>query len=57
MTPIIENGVLRNYCTVRIPPETRIRPDWKWKPRGFGVVSIGPTNFYLKGGSKTPEKS
>src|SRR5437016_2691651 len=56
-TPIIENGVLRNYLhSAYTARKLGSRPTGNGSRAGSGVVSIGPTNFYLKGGSQTPEE-
>src|SRR5438128_2454407 len=56
MTPIIENGVLRNYLhSAYTARKLGSRPTGNGSRAGSGVVSVGPTNFYLKGGSQTPE--
>jgi PmbA protein len=57
MTPIIENGVLRNYLhSAYTARKLASRPTGNGSRAGSGVVSIGPTNFYLKGGAQTPEE-
>jgi len=56
-TPIIENGVLRNYLhSAYTARKLGSRPTGNGSRAGSGVVSIGPTNFYLKGGSLSPEE-
>jgi PmbA protein len=57
MTPIIENGVLRNYLhSAYTARKLGSRPTGNGSRAGSGVVTIGPTNFYLKGGPHTPEE-
>jgi PmbA protein len=57
MTPIIENGVLRNYLhssyTAR---KLGAKPTGNGSRAASGVVTIGPTNFYLQGGASSPEE-
>lgn len=56
-TPIIENGILRNYLhTAYTARKLGARPTGNGSRTASGVVTIGPTNFYLKGGSHTPEE-
>jgi len=56
-TPIIENGVLRNYLhSAYTARKLGSRPTGNGSRSGSGVVSIGPTNFYLKGGSFSAEE-
>lgn len=57
ITPIIENGVLRNYLhSAYTARKLGTRPTGNGSRAGSGVVTIGPTNFYLKGGSYSPEE-
>lgn len=57
MTPIIEEGILRNYLhssyTAR---KLNARPTGNGSRTGSGSVSVGPTNFYLKPGTSSPEE-
>jgi PmbA protein len=56
-TPIIENGVLRNYLhSAYTARKLGSRPTGNGSRAGSGVVTIGPTNFYLKGGTYSPEE-
>ena len=56
-TPIIENGVLRNYLhSAYTARKLRSRPTGNGARTGAGSVSVGPTNFYLKPGEQTPEE-
>jgi PmbA protein len=56
-TPIIENGVLRNYLhSAYTARKLGARPTGNGSRAASGVVTIGPTNFYLKGGSYSPEE-
>ncbi len=56
-TPIIENGVLRNYLhSAYTARKLRTRPTGNGSRAASGVVTIGPTNFYLKAGSYSPEE-
>src|SRR3979409_748759 len=57
LTPIIENGVLRNYLhSAYTARKLGSQPNGKGSPAASGVVTIGPTNFYLKAGNHTPEE-
>src|SRR6202008_640325 len=57
MTPIIENGVLRNYLhSAYTARKLASKPTGNGSRAASGVVTIGPTNFYLKAGSHTPEE-
>jgi PmbA protein len=56
-TPIIENGVLRNYLhSAYTARKLGARPTGNGSRAGSGVVTIGPTNFYLQGGPYAPEE-
>lgn len=56
-TPIIEAGILRNYLhSAYTARKLGSRPTGNGSRAASGVVSIGPTNFYLKGGGHTPEE-
>ena len=56
-TPIIENGILRNYLhSAYTARKLRSRPTGNGSRAGSGVVTVGPTNFYLKAGAYTPEE-
>ena len=56
-TPIIENGVLRNYLhSAYTARKLRSKPTGNGSRAASGVVTIGPTNFYLKGGTHQPEE-
>jgi PmbA protein len=56
-TPIIEQGVLRNYLhSAYTARKLSSRPTGNGSRAASGVVTIGPTNFYLKGGSYSAEE-
>src|ERR1051326_6485146 len=56
-TPIIENGVLRNYLqSAYTARKLGAKPTGNGSRAASGVVTIGPTNFYLKAGSYSPEE-
>jgi PmbA protein len=56
-TPIIENGVLRNYLhTAYTARKLQSRPTGNGSRATSGTVTIGPTNFYLKPGQYGPEE-
>ncbi len=56
-TPIIENGVLRNYLhSAYTARKLGTLPTGNGSRAASGVVTIGPTNFYLKAGSASPEE-
>jgi len=56
-TPIIENGVLRNYLhSAYTARKLGSKPTGNGSRAASGVVTIGPTNFYLKAGTHTPEE-
>src|SRR5215471_6406428 len=56
-TPIIESGVLKNYLhTAYTARKLQSEPTGNGSRAASGVVTIGPTNFYLKGGAYTPEQ-
>jgi len=57
LTPIIENGVLRNYLhSAYTARKLGGRPTGNGSRAASGVVTIGPTNFYLKAGQYTPDE-
>src|SRR5207237_3604587 len=57
LTPIIENGVLRNYLhSAYTARKLNSHPTGNGSRAASGVVTIGPTNFYLKPGEYTPEE-
>jgi len=57
MTPIIEQGTLRNYLhSAYTARKLAARPTGNGSRAATGVVTIGPTNFYLKAGPHTPEE-
>jgi PmbA protein len=54
-TPIIENGVLRNYLhSAYSARKLRARPTGNGSRTATGSISVGPTNFYLKPGEHDP---
>jgi PmbA protein len=56
-TAIIENGVLKNYLhSAYTARKLSARPTGNGSRAASGVVTIGPTNFYLKAGQYTPEE-
>jgi len=56
-TPIIEKGVLEHYLhTAYTARKLGAKPTGNGSRAASGVVTIGPTNFYLKSGSATPEE-
>jgi PmbA protein len=56
-TPIIENGLLRNYLhSAYTARKLGTHPTGNGSRAGSGVVTVGPTNFYLKGGAHSPEE-
>ncbi|HLH29571.1 MAG TPA: TldD/PmbA family protein [Terriglobia bacterium] len=56
-TAIIENGVLRNYLhTAYTARKLGAKPTGSGSRAASGVVTIGPTNFYLKAGPHSPEE-
>ena len=56
-TPIIENGVLRNYLhSAYSARKLGSKPTGNGSRGGSGSVMIGPTNFYLKPGAYSPEE-
>jgi PmbA protein len=57
VTPIIENGILRNYLhSAYTARKLGSKPTGNGTRAASGVVTIGPTNFYLKGGGYTTEE-
>src|SRR5207249_7349456 len=56
-TPIIENGVLRNYLhSTYTARKLGAKPTGNGSRAASGVVTVGPTNFYLQAGKYTPEE-
>ncbi len=56
MTPIIENGILRNYLhSAYTARKLGARPTGNGSRVASGAVTIGPTNFYLEGGKYSPQ--
>jgi PmbA protein len=56
-TAIIENGVLKNYLhSAYTARKLGSQPTGNGSRAASGVVTIGPTNFYLKGGAHSPEE-
>jgi PmbA protein len=56
-TPIIEKGILRNYLhSAYTARKLGTRPTGNGSRAGSGVVTIGPTNFYLKAGTHSPDE-
>jgi PmbA protein len=56
-TPIIENGILRNYLhSAYTARKLASRPTGNGSRAASGAVTIGPTNFYLRAGPHTPEE-
>jgi PmbA protein len=56
-TPIIENGVLRNYLhSAYTARKLGARPTGNGSRAASGAVSTGPTNFYLAGGPYSPQE-
>jgi PmbA protein len=56
-TPIVENGVLRNYLhSAYTARKLGSQPTGNGSRAASGVVTIGPTNFHLKGGVHSPEE-
>jgi PmbA protein len=57
VTPIIEDGVLRNFLhTAYTARKLGAKPTGSGSRAASGVVTIGPTNFYLKAGTDSPEQ-
>jgi PmbA protein len=57
VTPIIEDGVLRNYLhTAYTARKLGSQPTGNGSRTASGAVTIGPTNFYLKPGKHRPEE-
>jgi PmbA protein len=57
VTPIIEDGVLRNYLhSAYTARKLGSRPTGNGSRAASGTVTIGPTNFYLRTGKYTPEE-
>jgi len=57
LTPIVENGILKNYLhTAYTARKLGGRPTGNGSRAASGVVTIGPTNFYLKAGKYSPEE-
>jgi PmbA protein len=56
-TPIIEDGVLRNYLqSAYTARKLRTVPTGNGSRGASGAVTIGPTNFYLRAGPCTPQE-
>ncbi len=56
-TPIIEAGVLKNYLhSAYTARKLSSQPTGNGSRAASGVVTIGPTNFFLKSGSYSPEE-
>jgi PmbA protein len=56
-TPIIDDGVLRNYVhSAYSARKLGAKPTGNGTRAASGAVTIGPTNFYMKSGSHTPEE-
>lgn len=56
-TAIIENGVLKNYLhSAYTARKLGSKPTGSGSRAASGVVTIGPTNFYLKAGEYKPEE-
>ena len=54
-TPVIENGVLRNYLhSTYSARKVGARPTGSGKRTGSGSIGVGPGNLYLKPGTHTP---
>jgi len=57
LTPIIQDGILRNYLhSAYTARKLGTRPTGNGTRVASGAVTIGPTNFYLKAGKSTPEE-
>ena len=57
ITPIVEQGTLRNYLhSAYTARKLGASPTGNGSRAATGVVTIGPTNFYLKAGTHTPEE-
>jgi len=57
VTPIIENGILRNYLhSAYTARKLGSRPTGNGSRAPSGTVTIGPTNFYLKPGKYSAEE-
>lgn len=56
-TPIIEGGVLRNYLhSAYTARKLGSKPTGNGSRAASGVVTIGPTNFYLQAGTYSPDE-
>lgn len=56
-TPIIENGILKNYLhSAYSARKLQARPTGNGSRTGTGSVTISPTNFYLKPGQAAPQE-
>jgi PmbA protein len=56
-TPVVENGVLRNYLhSAYSARKLNARPTGNGSRTESGAVVVGPTNFYLNAGPYTPEE-
>ena len=57
LTAVIESGVLRRYLhSAYTGRKLKARPTGNGSRTGSGSVTVGPTNFYLKPGSHSPEE-
>jgi PmbA protein len=57
VTPIIEDGVLRNYLhSAYTARKLNSKPTGNGSRAASGAVTIAPTNFYIKAGAYTPEE-
>jgi PmbA protein len=56
-TPILENGILRNYLhSAYSARKMKSRPTGNGSRTGAGSVSVGPTNFYMNAGEYSPQE-
>jgi PmbA protein len=56
-TPIVENGILRNYLhSAYSARKMKARPTGNGTRTGAGSVAVGPTNFYMTAGQYAPEE-
>lgn len=57
MTPIVENGILRNYLhSAYSARKMKARPTGNGTRTGAGSVAVGPTNFFMHAGRHSPEE-
>jgi PmbA protein len=57
ITPVIEGGLLQNYLhSAYTARKLKARPTGNGSRTGTGSISVGPTNFYLKPGTMSPEE-